>query len=338
MLIVDEVSMLGRRKLSALNRHLKPTKDERELPFGGVLMVFRGDLFQIPPVASELVYEPVYEHPELQEPCTTALDLEGYKIWQELSYVVILEEIMCQIDYQAFSERLDNIRRGVYRGPDLEMLNKRVMRPDILEELLQCINGIATTVVSGNELRQALNWKSIKKMATNLGVLPVVWVAEMKPSHTERFLSRDLDVLMRAVDTETNNLASILPMLPGMPVRMTQNVALELCMENGTDGVLAGLKFARGTKFLKTKCFGVTCLVPTKLASLACVTVPKRSGMMPRSFKSVSNEIPNNTIPVLPFQSPSFAAAIKRKKTAPCWKNNVDETAPTRTSIHSDHM
>lgn len=45
VLMVNEVSMLGRRKLAALNRHLKAANDEREKAFGGVMMIFCGDLF-----------------------------------------------------------------------------------------------------------------------------------------------------------------------------------------------------------------------------------------------------------------------------------------------------
>lgn len=112
-------------------------------------------------------------------------------------------------------------------------------------------------------------------MAIELGVLPIVFVTQISLSFAESFPSRDLDVLLRAVDNETNNLARLLPMLPGMSVRMTQNFAVELWMANVTDGVLASVEFPQGTRFLRTTCFGVSCLVATKLPSIAFVTVPK---------------------------------------------------------------
>ncbi len=50
VLILDEVSMLSRRTLDALSVYLKKAKDDQTRIFGGVIMVFSGDFFQISPV------------------------------------------------------------------------------------------------------------------------------------------------------------------------------------------------------------------------------------------------------------------------------------------------
>ncbi len=70
----------------------------------------------------------------------------------------------------------------------------------------------------------------------------------MKPSKGN-FSGKDLEKLFQAPDNKTGNLATLLPLLPGMPVRYTQNIAVELAISNGADGVLVGVDFPLGTTF-----------------------------------------------------------------------------------------
>ena len=55
VLIIDEISMLEARVLSAVDRALR-TLRENNSPFGGLQVVFVGDFFQLPPVSGN---EPV---------------------------------------------------------------------------------------------------------------------------------------------------------------------------------------------------------------------------------------------------------------------------------------
>ncbi len=52
ILIIDEISMLSGDFLDSLHRILRQAK-KSDFPFGGMQMVFVGDFFQLPPVASE---------------------------------------------------------------------------------------------------------------------------------------------------------------------------------------------------------------------------------------------------------------------------------------------
>ncbi len=45
VLVVDEVSMLSRRNLGALSVFLQRVKDNEEEDYGGVVIVFSGDVF-----------------------------------------------------------------------------------------------------------------------------------------------------------------------------------------------------------------------------------------------------------------------------------------------------
>ena len=66
VMVIDEISMVRADLLDAIDRSLRINRDN-PMPFGGVQMVFIGDLFQLPPiVASEeekRIFEMAYESP-----------------------------------------------------------------------------------------------------------------------------------------------------------------------------------------------------------------------------------------------------------------------------------
>ena len=53
LLIVDEVSMVRSDLLDAMERSLRLNAREKDMPFGGVQVLFVGDLFQLPPVVAK---------------------------------------------------------------------------------------------------------------------------------------------------------------------------------------------------------------------------------------------------------------------------------------------
>lgn len=61
VIIVDEVSMVRADLMQAMDIHLKKARKNTE-PFGGVQMVFFGDLFQLPPVVTEDVAQYFFDH------------------------------------------------------------------------------------------------------------------------------------------------------------------------------------------------------------------------------------------------------------------------------------
>ncbi len=96
VLVVDEVSMLSRRNLGALSVFLQKVKDNEEEDYGGVIMVFSGDFFQIPPVSAFSVYQsPSGFHSKGK---LHPLEELGYRLWNSIENVVILKESMRHTD------------------------------------------------------------------------------------------------------------------------------------------------------------------------------------------------------------------------------------------------
>jgi len=118
-IIIDEVSMLRADVLDAMNFLLKKFRKKTE-PFGGIQMVFIGDLFQLPPVVSEQEKETFYYFYELPY-------LFKSRIFQQISYVAIeLENVFRQQHDPEFVDILEHIRKGLVREEHLKKINARV--------------------------------------------------------------------------------------------------------------------------------------------------------------------------------------------------------------------
>lgn len=117
-IIIDEVSMVRADLLDGIDKFMKKNGQSRNKPFGGVQLIFFGDLFQLPPVVAgdKLLLNSKYEVPYFF----------GADIFKNLNYEVIeLENTYRQKD-KHFIELLDNIRTGELDKKVLQELNKNV--------------------------------------------------------------------------------------------------------------------------------------------------------------------------------------------------------------------
>ena len=118
-IIIDEVSMLRADLLDCVDAFLRRHGPRRSVPFGGVRMVFVGDLYQLPPVVTTKereIFRTVYETPYF----FSARALAG----EDLE-IVELEKVYRQPD-PAFVELLSRIRNDTVTGDDLAQLNARL--------------------------------------------------------------------------------------------------------------------------------------------------------------------------------------------------------------------
>jgi hypothetical protein len=116
LLIIDEVSMLRADMLDAIDVVLRSVRRKQMLAFGGVQVLFIGDLFQLPPVIKNhewQVLKAFYQSPSF----FSAIALKGKPpIYLEL------KNIYRQSD-EGFIKILNNIRNNQVTGTDLEVLN-----------------------------------------------------------------------------------------------------------------------------------------------------------------------------------------------------------------------
>lgn len=117
LLIIDEVSMLRADMLDAIDAILRRFRNT-PLPFGGVQMLFIGDLYQLPPVLQEQDEErlkPYYESPFFFH----AHAMNGYELVH-----IHLKKIYRQ-EEEVFINLLNRIRINQATSADLAILNKQ---------------------------------------------------------------------------------------------------------------------------------------------------------------------------------------------------------------------
>ncbi len=117
-IIIDEISMVRADLLDCVDRSLRINRNQMKEPFGGVQMVFIGDLFQLPPVVTDEekhLFQGEYKSPYF-------FDAE---VMQETKIKIIeLQKVHRQKD-KKFVELLNNVRAGKVKQEDIEELNKR---------------------------------------------------------------------------------------------------------------------------------------------------------------------------------------------------------------------
>jgi len=136
--IVDEVSMVRADVMDGIDYALRINRNEMKLPFGGVQMVFFGDLFQLSPVIDK-------EERDILEQRYSSPYFFSAKVFNKLRLrYVELNKNYRQSDRQ-FIDLLNKIRNKTQRETDLAQLNKRV-RTIIPKDSKHCV--ILTTTNS----------------------------------------------------------------------------------------------------------------------------------------------------------------------------------------------
>ena len=144
MVIIDEVSMVRADLMDGIDYALRLNRGRMKTPFGGVQMVFFGDLFQLSPVveneARQLLDE-LYETPYFF----------SAKVFDDCHIRSIeLSNIYRQKD-NSFMELLNRIRNKEYAEEDLDTLNERVQKDGMIPGkdstvILTTTNSLANTI------------------------------------------------------------------------------------------------------------------------------------------------------------------------------------------------
>mgnify|MGYP006285414491 FL=1 len=116
LLIIDEVSMLRADTLDAIDTVLRTIRRQRSAPFGGIQMLFIGDLLQLPPVIKK------EEKRYLENHYPTGYFFESQALQQEPPLYIELENIYRQDD-PTFIQILNHLRDNTVTRQDLDILN-----------------------------------------------------------------------------------------------------------------------------------------------------------------------------------------------------------------------
>lgn len=151
-IVVDEISMVRADLLDCMDEFLRLNGPDSQLPFGGIQMIFFGDLYQLPPVVTQHdreLFNDHYESPYFFDAhCFDSLNLQ----------VVELIKIYRQRE-EHFIRLLNSIRNNSAQREHLEMLNARVSL-DVPASEDELTIYLATT----NALAQNINDEHLKQL------------------------------------------------------------------------------------------------------------------------------------------------------------------------------
>lgn len=118
LLVIDEVSMVRSDLLDAIDAVLRHVKRKHHLPFGGVQLVFIGDLYQLSPVAREeewRMLQPYYQGPYFFQA----------RVFAELKPVYIELDHVYRQSNLTFISVLNEVRSNTLTAEHLALLNAR---------------------------------------------------------------------------------------------------------------------------------------------------------------------------------------------------------------------
>lgn len=114
-IVIDEVSMMSPQMLRFIDLRFRSAFGQQR-PFGGLHVLFVGDLFQIPPITRQYIFECVWNGTEMYLASA----------WADHVKMFELTQIMRQKDME-FSQCLNRLREGRQTEADLNFFESRVI-------------------------------------------------------------------------------------------------------------------------------------------------------------------------------------------------------------------
>jgi hypothetical protein len=118
LLIIDEVSMVRADSLDAIDAILRHFRNQPLLPFGGVQVLFIGDLFQLPPVVPDAEWQLLREHYE------SIFFFDAKVLEQAPPLYIELKKIYRQNE-ASFIDLLNGIRNNAVTAEQFGLLDQR---------------------------------------------------------------------------------------------------------------------------------------------------------------------------------------------------------------------
>ena len=152
LLVIDEVSMLRADLLDAIDNRLRSARGQHHRAFGGVQVLFIGDLFQLPPVTKREDQEILSKH------YASPWFFEARALQRERLVYIELDKIYRQQD-DRFIGLLNRLRNNEVTSDDLEEINSRY-RPGTAATS----DGDTITLTTHNQQADDINQRALNSL------------------------------------------------------------------------------------------------------------------------------------------------------------------------------
>ena len=237
--------MVGLKLLARLNEVLTLGKRAPpEVPFGGINLIFLGDYIQYMPVLDKPLYANLEKSSSNLIPTETDVQYKvGRSLVLQINTVTKLTKQMRTEDVN-YLTLLNHLRLGETTRADFEYLCQRIIGPGkavpSLKEKPWCDTPI---LVFRNQLRTEINNRVAVNKAKEINTPLIAVVANDKVRSKYGVHDVIYERLFHLSDNKTELLPGFLPLVPNMPVLLTDNIACELGLSNGTQGIFRELVY-----------------------------------------------------------------------------------------------
>lgn len=170
LLVIDEVSMLRSDMLDAIDTILRHVRQD-DAPFGGIQVLFIGDLYQLPPVVQS------DDEPLLNAHYPSPFFFDAHVFRRVAPVYIELRQIYRQSD-DIFISLLNNVRNHCLGARDYELLEAR-FQPDFRDT-----SGRYITLCSHNRQADAINQRELEALPGE----PFTYTGEIRDDFGENLL------------------------------------------------------------------------------------------------------------------------------------------------------
>ncbi|KAE8219159.1 hypothetical protein CF319_g7097 [Tilletia indica] len=237
-LFFDEVSMTSCEIMAEIDQALRIGRQNLNTPFGGMNVLFAGDLCQLPPVRSAALYSN-FTSTANSAHTQTMVEL-GRAAWQEVNIVVNFVEQMRMKDAD-MAAVLSRLRLRQCTNDDADLLNENTLRSAACPNGKQLDNDLDAIVLTRtNETVRSLNHQRATQYASNTGAGFVVSSAQDKTAAPMTQQRRE--ALLNYNGTAKSKVGlGRLPLFIGMPVVYRgANQSVLLGVTNGAFATVVG--------------------------------------------------------------------------------------------------
>ena len=241
LLIIDEVSMLSNLNLAYVHLRLEEIFGHDQW-FGGVNMLFVGDILQLPPVNGAPVFDRITNKSvALKLGCMTSVN-----IWQD---TVLYDELTInerQKKDRAFSSMLDEVHRGCPTNETLQLLQERVMKAPVVDtfEQLLAAKQSPLCLFPTRKACQEFNSQMLQKLDAEIKQIPCVDEVDETASGTFKW-NKKATQEMKRLNSDCNltaGLEAVLEIAVGARVMLHRNIDTSQGLVNGAVGTVISIK------------------------------------------------------------------------------------------------
>jgi len=249
--LIDEVSMMGQDLLCELDGVLRMVRERPDEWFGGINIIFSGDLYQHEPVGKRALFMPVPPSSVKgrKKNGTEAKNRQGRMAWKQVDTVIELTDQKRMENDLEYAAAVLRYRKRQCTIDDMDLFNSRLVRsldnPDgVIMNVPRYRN--ATAIVSRNKTRHSLNLNKAHAITSSPNA-PTLFRCHAKHTSTgKNEVPSDIHKHFAEVESSSDNnkiRPAVLDLYIGAPIIVRQgNISVELGVTTGAQGFLRGLE------------------------------------------------------------------------------------------------